>query len=62
MTPVMAWPYCSMVMCDMGVDVIKIEAHHGDSTRRILGAVGSLSFNVVNIGKRDLMVNLKQET
>jgi formyl-CoA transferase len=52
-----------MVLCDMGADVIKVEAPQGDSTRRMPGAVGSdsPSFNAVNRGKRGVVVDLKQE-
>ena len=62
LTQVMAGPYCSMLLCDMGADVIKIEPPRGDSTRRMPGAIGtdSPSFNAVNRGKRGVVVDLKQ--
>ena len=62
LTQVMAGPYCTMVLCDMGADVIKIEPPTGDSTRRMPGRVGtdSPSFNAVNRGKRGVVVDLKQ--
>lgn len=62
LTQVMAGPYCTMVLCDMGADVIKVESPTGDSTRRMPGAVGtdSPSFNAVNRGKRGVVVDLKQ--
>ena len=62
LTQVMAGPFCSMLLCDMGADVIKVEAPAGDSTRRMPGAVGtdSPSFNAVNRGKRGIVVDLKQ--
>ena len=62
LTQVMAGPYCTMVLCDMGADVIKVEPPTGDSTRRMPGAVGtdSPSFNAVNRGKRGVVVDLKQ--
>ena len=58
----MAGPYCTMLLCDMGADVIKVEPPTGDSTRRMPGAVGtdSPSFNAVNRGKRGVVVDLKQ--
>ena len=63
LTQVMAGPYCTMLLCDMGADVIKIEPPTGDSTRRMPGAVGtdSPSFNAVNRGKRGVVVDLQQE-
>ena len=62
LTQVMAGPYCAMLLCDMGADVIKVEPPTGDSTRRMPGAVGSdsPSFNAVNRGKRGVVVDLKQ--
>ena len=62
LTQVMAGPFCSMLLCDMGADVIKVEPPAGDSTRRMPGAVGtdSPSFNAVNRGKRGIVVDLKQ--
>ncbi len=60
-TQVMAGPFCTMVLADLGADVIKIEPPAGDSTRAMPGAVGtdSPSFNAVNRGKRSIVVNLK---
>ncbi len=60
-TQVMAGPFCSMLLCDMGADVIKVEAPSGDSSRRMAGASGSDSaaFNAVNRGKRGIVVDLK---
>ena len=61
-TQVMAGPYCAMLLCDMGADVIKVEAPGGDSSRRMAGAEGndSAAFNAVNRGKRGIVVDLKQ--
>ena len=60
-TQVMAGPYCAMLLCDMGADVIKVEAPAGDSSRRMAGGDGSDSpaFNAVNRGKRGIVINLK---
>ena len=59
-TQVMAGPFCAMLLCDMGADVIKVEPPGGDSTRRMPGAVGtdSPSFNAVNRGKRGVVLDL----
>jgi crotonobetainyl-CoA:carnitine CoA-transferase CaiB-like acyl-CoA transferase len=60
-TQFMAGPFCGMILADLGADVIKIEPPSGDSTRQMVGAVGteSPSFNAVNRGKRSLVLNLK---
>ena len=62
-TQVMAGPYCAMLLCDMGADVIKVEPPAGDSSRRMAGAQGrdSAAFNAVNRGKRGIVVDLKTE-
>ena len=63
-TQVMAGPYCAMLLCDLGADVIKVEAPpHGDASRRMAGARGSDSpaFNAVNRGKRGIVVDLKRD-
>jgi crotonobetainyl-CoA:carnitine CoA-transferase CaiB-like acyl-CoA transferase len=61
-TQVMAGPFCTMMLADLGATVIKIEPPAGDSTRQMPGACGtdSPSFNAVNRGKRSVVLNLKQ--
>jgi crotonobetainyl-CoA:carnitine CoA-transferase CaiB-like acyl-CoA transferase len=60
-TQVLAGPFCTMMLADLGANVIKIEPPSGDSTRQWAGAVGSdsPSFNAVNRGKRSVVLNLK---
>ncbi len=60
-TQVMAGPFCAMLLCDMGADVIKVEPPDGDSTRRWGAVRGSDSpgFNAVNRGKRGIVLDLK---
>src|SRR6267142_3718115 len=60
-TQVMAGPFCTMQLADLGADVIKVEPPAGDSTRQMPGAVAgdSPSFNAVNRGKRSVVLNLK---
>ena len=62
-TQVMAGPFCAMLLCDMGADVIKVEAPGGDATRGWGSPTGSESeaFNAVNRGKRGIVVNLKTD-
>jgi formyl-CoA transferase len=61
LSQVMAGPYCTMLLADMGADVIKVEPPEGDSSRR-WGAsdeVETAGFWAVNRNKRDIVVNLK---
>ena len=62
---VMAGPFCSMLLGDMGADVIKIEpVDGGDQTRRAMGfrlkGNDSLGFINMNRNKRSLALNLKE--
>ena len=61
-TQVMAGSFCSMLLADMGADVIKIEPPGGEPTRRereIASGV-SASFLAVNRNKRALTLDLEQ--
>ena len=62
-TQVMAGPYCTMLLADMGARVIKVEPPAGDSTRSMAGARGndSPAFNAVNRGKQGVVVDLNQD-
>ncbi|WP_346619462.1 CoA transferase [Blastococcus montanus] len=63
LTQVMAGAYCSMLLADMGADVIKIERPDGgDDTRRMSRGPDvehSPAFNAMNRNKRGLAVDLK---
>jgi crotonobetainyl-CoA:carnitine CoA-transferase CaiB-like acyl-CoA transferase len=62
LTNVLAGPYCSMVLGDMGADVIKIEnADTGDTSRNFEPQVNgeSYCFAVLNRNKRSVALNLK---
>jgi crotonobetainyl-CoA:carnitine CoA-transferase CaiB-like acyl-CoA transferase len=65
LTRVLAGPYCTMMLADMGADVVKVERPgSGDDTRGygppFLGGE-SAYFLSVNRNKRGLTLNLKQE-
>jgi crotonobetainyl-CoA:carnitine CoA-transferase CaiB-like acyl-CoA transferase len=67
---VLAGPYCTMVLGDLGADVIKVESPGGDETRgwgppfaggTSHGAGESAYYLCVNRNKRSLVVDLKTE-
>lgn len=60
---VMAGPYCSLLLGDMGADVIKVEKPEGDDSRRmgppfLNGESGA--FLAMNRNKRSIVLDLKQ--
>ena len=62
LTNVLAGPYCSMVLADMGADVIKLEnADKGDTSRQFEPQVNgeSYCFAVLNRNKKSIALNLK---
>lgn len=62
---VLAGPYASMMLADLGADVIKIESPDGDDTRSWLPPVdaagGSTYFASVNRNKRSAVCDLRSE-
>jgi len=57
-------PYCSLLLADMGADVIKIEPPNGDQSRRWgppFDGPDSLYFASVNRSKRSVVLDLKAE-
>ena len=61
LTNVMAGPYCTMVLGDLGAEVIKVESLEGDSTRTFDPKVNgeSYCFAVLNRNKKSIAVDLK---
>ena len=61
LTNVMAGPYCSMVLGDLGAEVVKLESLDGDTTRNFEPKVNdeSYCFAVLNRNKRSISVDLK---
>jgi crotonobetainyl-CoA:carnitine CoA-transferase CaiB-like acyl-CoA transferase len=61
LTNVMAGPYCSMVLGDLGAEVIKLESLDGDSTRNFEPKVNNESycFAVLNRNKKSIAVDMK---
>jgi crotonobetainyl-CoA:carnitine CoA-transferase CaiB-like acyl-CoA transferase len=63
LTHVMAGPTCTLMLADMGADVIKIEkAPHGDDTRHIVPPrIGdeAAAFLMMNRNKRGMVIDLK---
>ena len=60
-TQVMAGPFCTLLLGDLGADVVKIEPPSGDSTRGMGGRQGteSTAFWAMNRNKRGMVLNLK---
>ncbi|MDB5866986.1 MAG: subunit BbsF of succinyl-CoA:(R)-benzylsuccinate CoA-transferase [Betaproteobacteria bacterium] len=62
LTSIMAGPYCTMVLGDMGADVIKVENFpEGDGSRRFEPKVNdeSYCFAVLNRNKKSVGINMK---
>ena len=70
LTRVLAGPYCTMVLRDLGAEVIKVEPPQGDEARGfgpfLAGGDGggrgeSAYFTSLNCGKRSVVLDLKEE-
>ena len=64
LTRVLAGPFCTLILRDMGAEVIKVEGPEGDEGRAWppLYKGKSLSFDVWNRGKKHVSMNLYSET
>src|SRR5689334_8249974 len=63
MTRVLSGPFCTMILGDLGADVIKIEAPDGDPIRTQGASREGLSwyFAAFNRNKRSVVLDLKRE-
>lgn len=63
LTRVLAGPFCTALMADLGAEVIKLEPPQGDDYRHIGPFVEGESalFALTNRGKQSLVVDLKSE-
>ncbi len=60
---ILAGPYCTMILADMGADVVKIEdPAHGDEARGVGPFTDGVSayFMSINRGKKSVTLNLKE--
>jgi formyl-CoA transferase len=62
-TEYIAGPYCTMMLADMGADVVKVERPHGDAWRHTapVAPYESRGFLGVNRGKRSIALDLERE-
>ena len=65
LTQIMAGPFCTMVLADMGADVIKVEKPNGGDDNRRMGPPfikdWSAGFLALNRNKRSLVLDLRNE-
>lgn len=64
LTRVLAGPFCTMVLADLGAEVIKVEIPgEGDESRGYTPFIGDVSgyFMSINRDKKDITLNLKSE-
>jgi CoA:oxalate CoA-transferase len=64
LTRVLAGPFCTMLLADLGADVVKIERRDGDDARHygpFLPSGESAYFAGINRGKRSIILDLKNE-
>ena len=62
LTQVIAGPFCTRLLSDLGADVVRVESRSGDIMRRLpiaYGADGSTAFAQYNVGKRSIGLDLK---
>jgi CoA:oxalate CoA-transferase len=63
LTRVLAGPYCTMVLCDLGAEVVKVEHPRGGDDSRFIGPfINGISayFASLNRGKQSVALDLKE--
>jgi CoA:oxalate CoA-transferase len=63
-TQVYSGPFCTLLLRDLGAEIIKVERHEGDVVRNdapLTHGLESGTFIILNRGKKDITVNLKTE-
>ena len=63
LTRILSGPFCSMLLGDLGADVVKVETHEGDHVRRQGAIVDGMSwyFAGFNRNKRSIALDLKSK-
>ena len=65
LTQIMAGPYCTMILADMGADVVKVEKPNGGDDTRRMGPPfiegESAAFLGINRNKRSIVVDLRSD-
>jgi CoA:oxalate CoA-transferase len=64
LTRVLAGPYCTMVLADLGARIVKVEPPEGDDSRRYGPFINGISgyFTAFNRGKESITIDLKKDT
>jgi CoA:oxalate CoA-transferase len=64
LSQILSGPFCTMLLADLGADVVKIEPPDGDRAREIgpMAGADSSYFVSVNRGKRSVVLDLKSES
>lgn len=66
LTQMLSGPYCSMMLADLGADVVKVESPSGDFIRaagpqRSSAELYGAYFQSINRGKRSIVIDLKRD-
>jgi CoA:oxalate CoA-transferase len=63
LTRVLAGPFASRMLCDLGAEVVKVEPPEGDNTRLWGKMTAGISgyFNMANAGKRSISIDLRAD-